>query len=176
MTAKPRFRLPVPEDGASVHNLIAHCPPLDGNSLYCNLLQCTHFSDTSVAAEIDGELSGFISGYLIPQRPSTLFIWQVAVGESARGMGLANQMLKEILARPACAGVGQLETTITPDNKASWALFQGLARDLGAPVQSSVMFDQHRHFGGLHASEMLVCIGPFQVSESYTQRMQASKS
>ncbi|MBB5211000.1 diaminobutyrate acetyltransferase [Microbulbifer hydrolyticus] len=163
-SAQVLLRRPVSEDGADVHQLIADCPPLDTNSLYCNLLQACHFSGTSVAAELDGKLVGFISGYIVPERPDTLFIWQVAVAEQGRGMGLAGRMLREILARPACADVRFLETTITPDNDASWALFRSLARKLEADCADSVMFDRERHFRGQHDSEMLLRIGPFDAS------------
>ncbi|MFC4878185.1 diaminobutyrate acetyltransferase [Microbulbifer halophilus] len=158
------LRRPVSEDGADVHRLISRCPPLDENSIYCNLLQTSHFADTSVCAEVDGELAGFVSGYLIPERPDTLFIWQVAVAEAGRGQGLAGRMIREILRRPACAQVRYLETTITPDNEASWALFRGLARKLDTSCAESVMFDRERHFHGHHDSEMLLRIGPFSES------------
>ena len=52
------FRKPESQDGSRVHKLISECKPLDENSVYCNLLQCTHFADTSVAAEMDGDLVG----------------------------------------------------------------------------------------------------------------------
>lgn len=155
------LRVPQATEGRAVHRLVDQCPPLDANSLYCNLLQTSHFASTSVAAELDGQLVGFISGYLIPERPDTLFVWQVLVGEEGRGRGLATQMLKHILERPACARVHFLETTITEANEASWALFRGLARKLDAHVAESVMFDCHQHFGGDHDTEMLVRIGPF---------------
>ena len=87
-----RFRAPKSTDGAQVHQLIENCPPLDTNSMYCNLVQCTHFADTSVAVTLDDEMVGFISGHLIPERPDTLFIWQVAVSKKARGQGLAGRM------------------------------------------------------------------------------------
>lgn len=163
-TSDVLLRQPVSEDGAAVHQLISRCPPLDENSLYCNLLQASHFADTSVAAELNGELAGFISGYLVPGRPDTLFIWQVAVAQEARGLGLAGRMLREILSRSGCAQVRYLETTITPDNEASWALFRSLARKLKAECNESVMFDRERHFGGRHDSEMLLRIGPFSTA------------
>lgn len=156
------LRAPVAEDGAAVYELIAQCPPLDTNSMYCNLLQCSHFSTTSVAAELDNELVGFISGYIQPQKPDTLFIWQVAVGEKARGQGLASRMLRDILDRSTCQHVNFIETTITPDNRASWALFESLANKLGAELNRSVMFDRQQHFAGQHETEMLVRIGPVQ--------------
>lgn len=154
------LRSPAIQDGLAIHRLISQCPPLDTNSSYCNFLQASHFSATSVAAEIDGQLCGFISGYIIPERPNTLFIWQVAVAESARGVGLASQMLQHILNREACAQVAFLETTITHDNKASWALFKRLAASKSADLSSSVWIDKDKHFEGQHDSEHLVRIGP----------------
>jgi L-2,4-diaminobutyric acid acetyltransferase len=83
------LRRPDATDGIRVSDLVASCPPLDRNSLYCNLLQCTDFSDTCVLAERNGEAIGWISGYRPPNDPATLFVWQVAVHERARGLGLA---------------------------------------------------------------------------------------
>ncbi len=145
----------------AVFRLVGRCPPLDSNSSYCNLLQCGHFAHTSVAAEIDGKLVGFISGYLVPERPDALFIWQVAVDEQARGVGLASRMLQHILARPGCERVRYLETTITEDNQASWALFKRLAKQLSADFVSSAWLDKDAHFDGQHQSEALVRVGPF---------------
>jgi len=152
---------PVSTDGAALHRLVAACPPLDPNSIYCNLLQTTHFNETSICAKQQGELVGYISGYLIPDRPDTLFVWQVAVAESARGQGLAGRMLQELLIRPACWNVQALETTITDSNQASRALFRKFADSLNAPLIVSVGFDRHKHFDGAHDSEELWHIGPF---------------
>lgn len=156
------LRHPRAADGPALHALVAACPPLDANSRYCNLLHCTHFAATSVAAERrDGELAGFISAYLPPQRPDTLFVWQVAVRADARGVGLGRRMLRHLLARPACAGVRYLDTTVTADNAASEAMFRGLAGDLDARVRRHRWFDRDRHFEGAHDSEYLLRIGPF---------------
>jgi L-2,4-diaminobutyric acid acetyltransferase len=144
-----------------VFRLVERCPPLDANSSYCNFLQCGHFAQTSVAAEMNGELVGFISGYKKPEQPDTLFVWQVAVDERARGQGLASKMLLHILQRPNCQSVNHLETTITEDNKGSWALFERLAKTLTADLNSSIFLDKQKHFDGLHDSEALVRIGPF---------------
>jgi L-2,4-diaminobutyric acid acetyltransferase len=152
---------PAPQDGAAVHELISDCPPLDTNSMYCNLLQCTHFAETSAIAKVDGRPYGFVSGYLNPDDPSILFIWQVAVHEDARGTGLGKKMLSDILNRAACEGVEKVQTTITRDNKASWGLFKSWARDLDADCDDEVLFSRKDHFKGNHASEHLLTIGPF---------------
>ena len=163
-TASLQFRKPNPEDGAAVHALVAACAPLDPNSLYCNLLQCTHFRDTAILAERDGTLMGFISGYRLPEQPDTLFVWQVAVSAQARGQGLASRLLTELLARPQLSSVRHLHTSITPGNTASYRTFERLAQTLEAPLQERVMYDKELHFNGEHDTEMLVHIGPFETT------------
>lgn len=153
------LRKPNPEDGSLVHALVERCKPLDTNSMYCNLLQCSHFRDTSVLAEEAGEVVGFISGYLLPEQQDTLFVWQVAVSEQARGLGLASKMLLELTGRSPL--IQHLHTSITPGNNASWNTFKRLAKTLNAPLNEGVMFDKEQHFGGAHDTEMLVHIGPF---------------
>ncbi|MGD2131461.1 MAG: diaminobutyrate acetyltransferase [Maricaulaceae bacterium] len=155
------LRAPVAEDGADVHDLIAACPPLDQNSLYANLLQCSDFADTCAIAHDGEEAVGWVSGYRPPSKPDVYFLWQVAVRESARGQGLPKRLVAEIFDRPALEGVRYLETTITPDNEASWALFHRIADWLDAPLKSRPRFDRKIHFKGRHESETLVVIGPF---------------
>ncbi|TCS39759.1 diaminobutyrate acetyltransferase [Reinekea marinisedimentorum] len=161
--------VPHSTDGALVNRLVAGCQPLDRNSVYCNLLQCDHFAATSVIAKTDdGDVVGFISGYRVPERNDSLFIWQVAVDESQRGTGLATRMIQSILSRPAMSGIRYIETTITESNKASWALFTRLADRLSASLEKSEYYGSLTHFQGEHDSEMLVRIGP--VSQKKNRR------
>lgn len=170
------FRKPSAEDGYPLHELVTASPPLDPNSVYCNLLQCSHFADTAVAVLQDDQLVGFVSGYLLPNQPSTLFVWQVVIAEQARGKGLAKRMLKHLLARPGCQGVRNLETTITPDNEASWALFRSLARDLNTELNSRLHFERSAHFGGKHDDEHLLTLGPFKAHTSHISQGAAQGS
>lgn len=155
------LRPPSSTDGASVHALIEQCKPLDTNSLYCNLLQCSHFAQTCVLAESGGSVVGFASGYLVPGRDDVLFLWQIAVHESMRGQKLAMRMLQNLLARPHLQHVRYVETTITPSNQASIGLFKKLAVELKADIGQSVLFGRDSHFGGAHDDECLYRIGPF---------------
>lgn len=149
-----------------MHDLVSRCPPLDANSLYCNLLQCSHFAATSVLAEIGNGIAGWVSGYVRPDSPDCLFIWQVAVTPEARGAGLGRHMIREILQRDACRNVTRIESTITETNTASWALFQRLADELGAPLVRRTGFESHEHFAGRNPTESLVDIGPLHSSLS----------
>lgn len=162
MTQEFKFYPPSMDDGRDVFELISACPPLDTNSLYCNLLQCHHFASTSVAVRWHGELVGFISGYLVPGKPETLFVWQVAVAETARGHGVASRMIAHILNREICQNVRFIETTITQANEASWALFGRVAKRYGAPLSREDLFTKDQHFSGQHDTELLVTIGPLE--------------
>jgi L-2,4-diaminobutyric acid acetyltransferase len=158
------YRKPVSEDGMAVNRLIGQCKPLDENSVYCNLLQCSHFAETSIIALLDEKVVGFVSGYLVPAHSDTLFIWQIAVDESVRGRGLAKRLLSELLCRTVCRGVCYLEASIMPDNNASRAVFLSLAKELKSECKESVMFDKDRHFQGRHETEFLLRIGPFSLA------------
>lgn len=155
-----RLRKPVSTDGAAISALIAQCPPLDTNSAYCNLLQCTHFADTCIVAERDAKPVGWVSGYRPPDTPEQFFVWQMAVHPSARGENLAGRMLEALLARPQAQGVTTLITTITPDNAASWAVFRAFARRHAATLTHQPHFEREAHFAGAHETEHLVSLTP----------------
>lgn len=155
---QPTLRQPTAADGAAIWKLVADCKPLDENSMYCNLVQCDHFADTCVLAELNGSPVGWISGHIPPSDPQAIFVWQVAVSDKARGLGLGLRMLQDLAGREACAGVTELQTTITADNAASWALFRKFARSMGAPLSLAPHFKRDEHFGGVHATEYRVTI------------------
>lgn len=159
-TSKFEFSGPTADDAGAIADLIASCPPLDPNSLYCNLLQCTHFAGTCIKAERDGVLEGWISGYRPPDDPEAIFVWQVAVHERARGLGLGVAMLEALLQRPGAAGARRLITTVTPSNQASRRMFVAFARSRNARVDMREHFDRERHFAGRHESEELISIEP----------------
>lgn len=154
----PSLRKPRAEDGSAIWELVRACKPLDENSMYCNLIQCDHFADTCVLAELNGAPVGWVSGYVMPNDPETLFVWQVAVSEEARGMGLGTLMLKTILGRPACDGVERIQTTITSDNDASWALFRKFGKMQGTKLDAQAYYTQAQHFNNRHDTENLVTI------------------
>ncbi len=154
----PSLRMPRAEDGAAIWELVQACKPLDENSMYCNLIQCDHFADTCVVAELKGEVVGWVSAYVMPKDPETLFVWQVAVSEKARGMGLGTLMLQAILNRDACDDVTRVQTTITADNEASWALFRKFGKIKGTRLDAQPYYTQSLHFQNRHKTEHMVTI------------------
>ncbi|MCF3972155.1 diaminobutyrate acetyltransferase [Paracoccus sp. EGI L200073] len=159
-TPRPRtvtLRTPESTDGSAIWELVRECKPLDENSMYCNLVQAEHFSETCVVAEMDGDIVGWVSGHMIPNEDA-LFVWQVAVSPKARGLGLGSKMLEHLIGREACAEASQLNTTITKDNEASWALFRSFADRVGGDLSDEAHYKRETHFDGMHATEHKVTI------------------
>jgi L-2,4-diaminobutyric acid acetyltransferase len=147
-------------DVAQLHDLVNHSHPLDQNSTYCNLLQCTHFRETSVAALIGERLVGFVTAYILPMDPGRLFVWQMAVDEVRRGSGLAKQMLNWLISRPGLTNVTQLSATITPANQVSCSLFESIAREWGASLEKRSLFQADNYVEGLPDDEYELRITP----------------
>lgn len=154
------FRKPTMDDGSDVWNLIQDINKLDDNSMYCNLLQCSHFADTCALAQDGDRIVGWMSGYRPPSATDTLFVWQVAVHPDMRGRGVAKRLIRWTLERPWNRDIRHVNSTITSDNDASWALFGSIAKEYEAPLDRDPHFEEERHFDGEAATEHLVQIGP----------------
>ncbi|MFF5131150.1 diaminobutyrate acetyltransferase [Streptomyces syringium] len=150
------------EDGAAIWRIARDSEALDLNSSYSYLLWCRDFAATSVVArDGDGEPVGFITGYLRPDRPHTLVVWQVAVDRPHQGRGLAAALLDGLVARvSAQREVRAVETTITPGNTASNRLFGSFAERHRTGVEREVLFDDRLFPGSGHEPEVLHRIGP----------------
>ncbi|MEV6837491.1 diaminobutyrate acetyltransferase [Streptomyces sp. NPDC051133] len=165
MTAAPADLLidrPAVTDGAALWRLAKDSKTLDLNSSYSYLLWCRDFAGTSaVARGADGEPVGFVTGYVRPDRPGTLLVWQVAVDSAHRGHGIAAALLDGLTARLAAErGITDVETTITPGNTASERLFTSFAARHGAQVGREVLFSADLFPDGPHDPEVLYRIGP----------------
>src|SRR4051812_10829287 len=130
-------------DGASLWRIAKDSGTLDLNSSYSYLLWCRDFAGTSaVARGADGAAVGFVTGYVRPEQPHTLLVWQVAVDTAHRGRGIAAALLDALTARlGAEPGITSVETTIPPGNTASERLFPSYADRHGASVTREVLFD-----------------------------------
>lgn len=156
------IRKPELEDGYGIYQLVLNSPPLDVNSLYSYLIICAHFDNTSVVAEFDKKIVGYVSAYIHPHQKDVLFIWQVAVDESMQGKGLAMQLLQDIIERDKHKTIRFLETTITTSNQASISLFNKLATQYDAPLKESEFLTSDLFGDTDHEEELLIRIGPLK--------------
>lgn len=158
------IRCPTVTDGAEMWRLTKATGVLDLNSSYQYLLWGRDFSATSVVAidKTTDQLLGFITGYMRPDATDTLFVWQVAVAQAARGLGLASRMLEQLIENTSATS---LETTVTDDNEASKRLFASMAKRHDAGHQVSALFTPELYPDG-HDTEFLHRIGPLKTAPS----------
>lgn len=122
---------------------------------------CQNFSETSVVIEVNKKVVGFVSGYIKPDTPDILFVWQVAVSKTQRGKGFASKMLHHILERAVCKNIRYVEATVSPSNIPSQKLFHGLARNLDSKIEVSKCFTSNDFPEKGHEDELSHQIGPF---------------
>lgn len=145
-------------DGKAITKLVKASGTLDVNSDYLYFLLAEHFSQTCAIAVGDQDQAlGFVTAYRLPEQPATLFIWQIAVAEHARGHGLAKQMLKHFTKLAWFSTINQVVCTISPNNIASNALFKSFASELGGQVRIKP-FLTSTHLGISHDDEPYVMI------------------
>lgn len=147
------LRPPSLADVTAIHSLVRDSG-LDINSPYAYTLGASHWRDTSIIAhcpsvpdanqqskELNNSLVGFVQGYIVPQRPDTYFVWQVATSSRFQGCGHATNMVSHLLWKHARqSGIRYLEATVTPDNLASQSLFNGVANKLDCPCEVTKSF------------------------------------
>lgn len=154
------FEKPTVEDGADMWELVKNST-LDLNSSYKYIMMCEFFAETCVVAKEKGELVGFVTAFIPPEKQDTVFVWQVGVDSSQRGKGLASRLLNELVERTGCDDVKYLEATVTPSNEASQALFKKLARTHNTTCEVSECFAEELFPGEGHEAELTFRIGPF---------------
>lgn len=154
------IKAPQKENAQGIFSLVKKSKILDVNSEYLYLLQATHFKDYCSVALDDKKVIGFVSGYLIPNESSTLFIWQVAVDEEYRGNDLARKLILNIIKRDK-VDINFVNTTVSPSNKASLRVFEKLSNELNTNIEATKFFEVS-DFENQHEEEVLYKIGPFE--------------
>src|SRR5690625_2169501 len=136
---------------------------LDVNSAYSYLMWGKFFPNTSIVAESEnGKIIGFVSGFLQPESPDTLFVWQVAIDVRYRGNGLATELINRLLLQLKKKNVTYLEATVSPSNIASSNLFKGIAKKHETNCTIFECFSEDQFPGSSHEAELTYRIGPLK--------------
>ena len=85
-----------------------------------------HFTGTSFAAEIDGELAGFLVGFRSQSRPGQAYIHFVGVHPEERGRGLGRQLYQRFFTAARARGATLVRAVTAPVNHGSIRFHQQL--------------------------------------------------
>lgn len=135
---------------------------LDVNSAYSYLLWGEYFSETSCIAQIDQKVIGFVSGFIQPDAPDTLFVWQIAIDQNYHGKGLATMLLQQLIDQVKNKDINFLEATVTPTNIPSSKLFHKIARNHNTECSIETRFASEQFPDRTTEEEQTHRIGPLK--------------
>jgi predicted GNAT superfamily acetyltransferase len=92
-----------------------------------------HFRETSFVAERDGELVGFLVGFLSQSEPEDAYVHFVGVSPAERGSGLGRELYERFFAAARAAGRTRVSCVTSPANEASLAFHAAIGFEPGPP-------------------------------------------
>ena len=93
----------------------------------------THFRDTSLVAERDGELAGFLVGLLSQSDAEGSYVHFVGVSPMERGSGLGRELYERFFAAARSHGRRSVSCVTSPANEGSLAFHRAIGFESGPP-------------------------------------------
>jgi ribosomal protein S18 acetylase RimI-like enzyme len=93
-----------------------------------------HFRQTTFVAEDEGELVGFLCGFLSQSHSDEAYVHFVGVRPDQRGSGLGRELYERFLAAARAAGRDVVRCVTSPRNQASIAFHRRLGFEVEAEV------------------------------------------
>ncbi|MFC6236312.1 GNAT family N-acetyltransferase [Longivirga aurantiaca] len=98
-----------------------------------------HFAGTSLVAEADGELAGFLIGFVSQDRPDEAYVHMIGVDPARRGDGLGRRLHDEFADLVRERGVRRIRCVTSTVNTASVAFHTSIGfvvTGTGVPVEA----------------------------------------
>ena len=92
-----------------------------------------HFADTSFVAERDGDLAGFLVGFLSQSRPEEAYVHFVGVRPDERSTGLGRELYERFFAVARGRGRRRVSCVTSPANAGSLAFHEALGFEASPP-------------------------------------------
>ena len=93
-----------------------------------------HFHATSFVAELDGDLAGFLIGFMSPSLPDAAYIHFVGVHPQFRGNGLARALYQRFFELAGADGRRVVRAVTAPRNTGSIAFHTAMGFTVTGPV------------------------------------------
>ncbi|MFK7991802.1 MAG: N-acetyltransferase family protein [Sandaracinaceae bacterium] len=104
--------------------------------------------DQALIAEEDGEVIGFLLGFLAPKAPPVAYVHLVGIHPDHRRRGVGKQLYETFMERSRAAGADRLKAITTVGNEGSVRFHEALGfqtnerRDYAGPGRSRVVFEK----------------------------------
>jgi ribosomal protein S18 acetylase RimI-like enzyme len=95
----------------------------------------THFRDTSFVADEDGELAGFLCGFLSQTYPDQAYVHFVGVAPEHRKSGLASELYERFFTAAREGGRASVHCVTSPGNTGSIAFHRRIGFEVEAEVE-----------------------------------------
>jgi predicted GNAT superfamily acetyltransferase len=92
-----------------------------------------HFRDTSLVAERDGELAGFLVGFLSQSEPEAAYVHFVGVSPAERGSGLGRELYERFFETARAAGRTSVSCVTSTANTRSVAFHEAIGFEPSEP-------------------------------------------
>jgi predicted GNAT superfamily acetyltransferase len=92
-----------------------------------------HFRDTSFVAERDGELAGFLVGFLSQSEPEEAYVHFVGVSPAERGTGLGRELYERFFAAARAEGRTRVSCVTSTANERSIAFHTAIGFEASEP-------------------------------------------
>ena len=138
----PRTRSPepfttrpaVPDDFDAVVGVVDEWWERPGASRDLTRVFVNHFHGTSLIAERDGELAGFVIGFLSPSHPEEAYIHFTGVAPAWRHSGLGRSLYEQFFAMARADGRTVVKAITSPQNSRSIAFHSALGFVASDPI------------------------------------------
>lgn len=115
------------KDSAKLRALANRCFPLDVHTPYTYWVLCTQSESNFILMDHDKEI-GFITSI---QSKDHVFIWQIAILEEYRSLGLSKMLIHSVFAYGVERGISEFVVTIAPENQRSFNAFYSYCQKEG---------------------------------------------
>lgn len=112
------------EEFLNVYEFVSRCNLLENYAEHFYKIMLRYFGNSCFIADYNGDIVGFVLGFVSQIYDKTYFLWQVGVDESMRGEGIGKMLLETVEKEMRKLGCNRIELTIYPKNIPSKRLFE----------------------------------------------------
>jgi diaminobutyrate acetyltransferase len=112
------------EDFLKLHELVGRIENIVQHPPHFYKIMLRYFGDTIILAEEEGELTGFLLGFVSQTNPEEYFIWQLGVDPRYRGRKIAGKIMEETIKAAGEKGCRLVSATVEIVNIPSQRLFE----------------------------------------------------